>query len=213
MRVVVAEDHPVFRDGLVAALTDHGIDVVEVISDGKSAVAAAVRHRPDVVLMDLAMPGMGGIEATRRITADAPGVGVVVLTMNADDDAILAALRAGARGYLLKEAEADDIVEAVGAAAHGASVLGSRVSERVVGMLTTGTAAALQAALPSLTPRERDVLEYVARGYDNRRVARHLGLSEKTVRNLVSLILAKLGVATRAEAVAVARDAGLGHGG
>lgn len=212
VRVVIADDHPVFRHGLASALTDRGVEVVDTAADGAGAVEAVQRHGPDVAVMDLSMPQMGGLEATRRIAAEHPDTAVLVLTMSAEDDSILAALRAGARGYLLKESDPDDIAEAVGAVARGASVLGNRVSERVVGMLQAAPHAGAEAPLPSLTRREREVLDLVARGYDNARVARHLGLSEKTVRNVVSVVLSKLRVATRAEAVAVARDAGLGHG-
>jgi DNA-binding NarL/FixJ family response regulator len=208
-RVVVADDHPVFRDGLVSVLEDRGVTVVAEADSGEAALDAVARHGPDVVLMDLAMPGLGGVEATRRVTAEHPGTAVLVVTMNDDDETVLAALRAGARGYLVKESPAADIARAVESVARGEAVLGARVSGPVLAAAVAGGRAASQ-PFPQLTAREREVLELVARGYDNTRVARHLGVSEKTVRNNVSVVLAKLPAATRAEAVALARDAGLG---
>jgi DNA-binding NarL/FixJ family response regulator len=207
--VVVADDHPVFREGLVTVLEDRGLDVVAQADSGESALAAVAEHDPDVVLMDLVMPGLGGIEATRRLVAEHPRTAVLVVTMNTDDESVLAALRAGARGYLVKEAAADDIARAVETVARGDTVLGGRVSGQVLAA-AAGAARAPDQLFPQLTSREREVLELLARGYDNTRIGRHLGVSEKTVRNNVSTVLAKLPAATRAEAVALARDAGLG---
>src|SRR5450755_3510890 len=210
LRVVMADDHPVFRDGLAMILRERGIAVVAEVADGQETIEAAAAHHPDVVLMDLTMPGLGGVEATRRLLAVQPAVAVLVLTMSEDDDSLFAALRAGARGYLLKEAAADDIARAVVTVARGETVLGARVSTRVLDAVRGGLLPGAPAPFPRLTEREREVLELVARGYPNARVAHHLGLSEKTVRNHVSAILAKLPAATRAEAVALARDNGLG---
>lgn len=210
LRVVVADDHPVFRDGLALILRDRGVDVVAEAADGQAALDAAAAHQPDVVLMDLAMPGLGGIEATRRLVAGGRAPAVLVLTMSEDDDSLFAALRAGARGYLLKESAADDIVRAVITVARGGTVLGARVSARVLDAVLARPLADTSRPFPRLTEREQEVLDLVARGYPNARVARHLGVSEKTVRNHVSVILAKLPAATRAEAVALARDNGLG---
>lgn len=210
LRVVIADDHPVFRDGLALILAERGIEVVAEVADGQGALDAAEASHPDVVLMDLTMPGLGGIEATRRLVAGHPAVAVPVLTMSEDDDSLFAALRAGARGYLLKEAAADDIARAVVTVARGDTVLGARVSARVLEAVRGGLTHRVPPPFPRLTEREREVLELVARGYQNVRVARHLGLSEKTVRNHISVILAKLPAATRAEAVALARDGGLG---
>jgi DNA-binding NarL/FixJ family response regulator len=209
---VVADDHPVFVDGLVTALADHGVRVVATAADGTEALAAVTAHRPDVVLMDLSMPGMSGLEATRRVVAEHPETAVVVLTMSDDDESVFAALRAGARGYLLKGATADDIVRAVSAAARGEAILGAQVSQRVLGVLADRQPGGSARPFPRLTEREREVLDLLARGLDNARIARALGLSEKTVRNHVSMVLTKLPAATRAEAVALARDAGLGQG-
>ena len=213
LTVVIADDHPVFRDGLQVTLDDEpDINVVATVADGDTAVAAVLRSAPDVVLMDLRMPGVGGIEATARIVAERPGTAVIVLTMSDDDDSVFAALRAGARGYLLKEADADDILRAVRAVASGEAVFGPRIADRVIAFFTTaGLRGAAATPFPQLTDREREVLDLVARGCDNPTIARRLFLSEKTVRNHVSACLTKLQVASRAEAVALARDAGLGE--
>jgi DNA-binding NarL/FixJ family response regulator len=212
LRVVVADDHPVFRDGLQVTLDDEpDITVVAAVADGDAAVAETLRGDADVVLMDLRMPGVGGIEATARLAAERPATAIVVLTMSDDDDSVFAALRAGARGYLLKEAGAEDIVRAVRAVAAGEAVFGPRIADRVIAFFSSaglrGTAAT---PFPQLTEREREVLDLVARGCDNPTIARRLFLSEKTVRNHVSACLTKLQVASRAEAVALARDSGLG---
>jgi DNA-binding NarL/FixJ family response regulator len=212
VRVVVADDHPVFRDGLQLRLSDEpDLDVVAAVADGDSAVSEALRSEADVVLMDLRMPGVGGVEATARIVAQRPATAVVVLTMSDDDDSVFAALRAGARGYLLKEAGADDILRAVRSVAGGEAVFGPRIADRVLAFFSSaglrGTAAT---PFPQLTDREREVLDLVARGCDNATIARRLFLSDKTVRNHVSACLTKLQVASRAEAVALARDGGLG---
>lgn len=209
IRVVVADDHPVFREGLVTVLVDRGIDVVAEAGSGEQALEAVARHDPQVVLMDLAMPGLGGVEATRRIAAEHPSTAVLVVTMNADDESVFAALKAGARGYLVKESPAADIARAVESVARGETVLGARVSGPVLAA-AVGAPRTAEQPFPQLTAREREVLQLVARGYDNARIGRHLGLSEKTVRNNVSVVLAKLPAATRAEAVALARDNGLG---
>ena len=212
LRVVVADDHPVFRDGLHLTLDDEpDIEVVVAVADGDAAVDAVLSRQVDVVLMDLRMPGVGGIEATARIAAERPATSVVVLTMSDDDDSVFAALRAGARGYLLKEADADDILRAVRAVASGEAVFGPKIADRVIAFFSAaGLRGATATAFPSLTEREREVLDLVARGCDNPTIARRLFLSEKTVRNHVSACLTKLQVASRAEAVAMARDAGLG---
>jgi DNA-binding NarL/FixJ family response regulator len=212
LRVVVADDHPVFRDGLHMTLDDEpDITVVAAVADGDAAVTEVLGNNVDVVLMDLRMPGVGGIEATARIATARPDTAIVVLTMSDDDDSVFAALRAGARGYLLKEAGAEDIVRAVRAVASGEAVFGPRIADRVIAFFSSaglrGTAAT---PFPQLTEREREVLDLVARGSDNGTIARRLFLSEKTVRNHVSACLTKLQVASRAEAVAMARDAGLG---
>ena len=212
LRVVIADDHPVFRDGLHVTIDDEpDMTVIAAVADGDTAVSETLDGRADVVLMDLRMPGGGGIEATARIAAANPDVAVVVLTMSDDDDSVFAALRAGARGYLLKEADADDILRAVRAVAGGEAVFGPRIADRVIAFFSAaGLRGTSATPFPQLTDREREVLDLVARGCDNPTIARRLFLSEKTVRNHVSACLTKLQVASRAEAVAVARDGGLG---
>lgn len=214
IQVVVVDDHPVFRSGMVTILEDlDGVEVVAQAGDGEQALVAVAEHRPDVVLMDLRMPGMGGLAATARITAEHPDTAVVVLTMDSDDDSVFAALRAGARGYLLKEADGDDVLRALLGVARGEAVFGPRIAQRVVSFFAgSRTAAAAPTAFPQLTGREREVLDLLARGLDNAAIARRLVLTEKTVRNRVSDVLAKLHARSRAEAVALARDAGLPSG-
>jgi DNA-binding NarL/FixJ family response regulator len=168
------------------------------------------RADPDVVLMDLHMPGMGGVEATRRLLVERPDLAVLVLTMMTDDATIAAALRAGARGYLLKEAEPQEIMRAITSVAAGTAVFGAGIADRILQKASAD--AGRSPALPGLTEREEEVLDLVAKGLTNDAIARRLYLSDKTVRNYVSTLFAKLGVSDRAAAVAKARDAGLGGG-
>jgi len=210
--VLVVDDHELFRAGMLAVLGSlPGIEVAGEAATGEEALEAVARLRPDVVLMDLRMPGIGGLAATGRITERHPDTRVVVLTMNEDPDSVFAALRAGARGYLLKESGADDVHRVVEGVMRGEAVFGPKVAEHVVRFFAGGTSAPATSAFPHLTTREREVLDLMARGLDNASIARQLFLSEKTVRNRVSDILAKLQAGTRAEAVARARDAGIGE--
>lgn len=214
VRVVLADDHPVFRQGMAAVLDElPGVTVVAQAADGDQAVQAARTHRPDVVLMDLRMPGCDGVEATGRITRELPEVAVLVLTMDDDDTSVFAALRAGARGYLLKEADGDTIHRALVAVAAGEAVFGSGVATSVIGWFAAGPAGRAALPFPQLTDREREVLALLAEGLDNASIARRLHLSPKTVRNRVSDVLGKLHARSRAEAVALARDAGVGSAG
>jgi DNA-binding NarL/FixJ family response regulator len=210
VRVLIADDHPLFRDGLTA-LVDDGPDteLAGIATTGTEAVDLAREAQPDVVVMDLHMPDLNGIEATRRIVADSPHISVLVLTMFDDDDSIFSALRAGARGFLLKGADQDQIRGAIRAAASGEIIFGAELAERMLGYFTASTTP--PPAFPQLTERERQVLELVAQGRANPVIAARLGLSQKTVRNHVSNILTKLQVADRAQAIVQARDAGLGH--
>ena len=209
LRVLVADDHPVFRSGLRMLLEDLGIEVVAEAADGRTAVELAVQHTPDVVLMDLQMPDVNGLEATRRLCEAAPAVRVLVLTMAEDDATLFAALRAGAAGYLLKGAGPDEIERAVRGVAAGDAVYGAGVADRLRAAFSAGPAGA-PAPFPSLAERERDVLTLIAGGASNTEIASRLFLSDKTVRNYVSSIFSKLGVRDRAQAIVLAREAGLG---
>ena len=208
--VLVADDHPMFRAGMVTVLQDlDDIEVVGQATNGREAVELVGSLSPDVVLMDLRMPEVGGLEATARIKVEHPDTAVIVLTMDSDDDSIFAALRAGARGYLLKESDGLDIERAISGVARGEAVFGAGIAERVLTLFSQGRSSAVS-PFPELTPRELEMLELIAGGLDNPTIARRLFLSEKTVRNRVSAILTKLHARSRAEMVALARDAGLG---
>jgi DNA-binding NarL/FixJ family response regulator len=210
IRVVVADDHPVFREGLAVLLGSvPGLEVAGVASTGVEAVALALEVQPDVVVMDVQMPALNGIEATRRIATESPSVGVVVLTMSEDDETVFSAIRAGARGYLLKGAEQDEIVRAITTVASGGAVFGAVLARRIADFFSAGPTTAT--AFPGLTAREREILELIAAGRSNAQIAAALYLSPKTVRNNVSNIFAKLHVADRAEAIVRAREAGLGR--
>ncbi|NUR90977.1 MAG: response regulator transcription factor [Nonomuraea sp.] len=209
MRLLIVDDHRGFRSGLRALLASApGIEVLDEAGSGEQALALLPGVQPDVVLMDLTMPGMGGIEATRRITAASPHVRVLVLSMSEDDDSVLAALRAGARGYVLKGARRGEILRSVRAVAEGEAIFGAAIANRLAGLVAAGQTPA-GPAFPELTEREREILALVARHLTNPEIATRLSLSEKTVRNNVSVILTKLGVADRAQAIMRARAAGL----
>ncbi|WP_375430543.1 response regulator [uncultured Friedmanniella sp.] len=207
IRVLVVDDHPVVRRGLAALIaTLPGFAVAGEAVDGETAVKDAQLTRPDVVVMDLAMPGIGGLEAVRRITAGTPSVAVLVLTMHEDDETVRAALQAGARGYLLKGAEQEAIESALRAVVAGQTVMAAGVAAR----LLQAPAVPAGPAFPELTAREHEVLEGLARGWSNATVAASLALSSKTVSNHISSVFTKLGVATRSEAIVLAHRRGLG---
>jgi len=210
IRLLIADDHPAFRRGLELMLAD--IDDIEIVGEaetGQRAVELAEQDSPDVVLMDLRMPDLDGIEATRRLCRGTPTPAVVVLTMFEDDDSVYAAMRAGARGYLLKGAEQDEIIRSVRAAASGEAIFGPEVAQRVIAHFASGSGSTA-AAFPSLTDREREVLEMIAAGKGNATIAHELMISLKTVRNHVSHIFTKLQVSDRSAAIVKAREAGLG---
>ena len=210
VRVVVADDHPIVRDGLRALLaTLPDVDMVGEATTGREAVRSAVTDRPDVIVMDLRMPDLDGTTATAEICRVAPDVAVLVLTMLDDDDSVFAAMRAGARGYLVKGASQQEIVRAITAVAAGEAIFGPGVARRVLGFFASPAAA--EPAFPELSPREREVLDLIAGGLTNSAIAGRLGLSAKTIGNHTSAIFAKLQVAGRAEAIIRARDAGLGR--
>jgi DNA-binding NarL/FixJ family response regulator len=210
IRVLIADDHPVFRDGLRLLLDSlSSIDLVGEAGDGDAAVTMAAELQPDVVLMDLGMPGRNGIDATRAITGRHPGVAVLVLTMFEDDESVFSAMRAGARGYLLKDADRDELARAIDTIGAGGAIFGSGVARRVRAFFAGGGVGRVE-PFPDLTAREREVLDRIARGEANPVIAARLGISPKTVRNHVSTILDKLMVADRAQAIVRAREAGLG---
>jgi DNA-binding NarL/FixJ family response regulator len=211
IRVVVVDDHPVFRIGIAALLeTLQGVTVAGSAATADEAVEVVLRELPDVVLMDLDLAeGSSGIDATRRILAERDDIGVLVLTMLGDDQSLFAAVRSGARGYLLKTASPDEVERALHAVAAGDMLLGAEVARRAVSYLS-GAKTAGGAAFPELTERETEVLEHVARGSDNATIARALVLTGKTVRNYVSGIASKLGAPDRARLIVMAREAGFG---
>ena len=213
IRIVLVDDHPVYRDGLGALLGSiDGLTVVATASDGAEAIETVASEKPDVVVMDVQMPVMDGIEATRRILQRQPELGIVVLTMSEDDETVFEAMRAGARGYLLKGAGQDDISRAIRSVAGGDAVFGPGIAVRIGEYFARVDKGGLaNEAFPQLTAREREILDLIAAGRTNGQIAQTLFLSPKTIRNNVSNIFAKLQVAGRAEAVIAAREAGLGR--
>jgi DNA-binding NarL/FixJ family response regulator len=213
VRVLIADDHPLFREGMRGRLDRVAdIEVVGEAASGDEAVEMARKLELDVILMDIKMPGLNGIEATREILRASPEIGVVVLTMFEDDDSVFAAMRAGAKGYLLKDSGGEGVIHAIRAVASGEAVFGPGVAERIMGFFSVPRPRQ-QRLFPELTEREEEILSLVAQGKSNQEIARQLFVSLKTVRNHVSNILLKLQVADRAQAVIRARDAGMGHDG
>ncbi|GAA1055121.1 DNA-binding response regulator [Agromyces luteolus] len=214
IRVVLVDDHPVYRDGLSMLLASlEGVEVAATAADGEAAQGVIDDAEPDVVVMDVQMPRLDGIAATREAVSRHPHLAVVVLTMSEDDETVFAAMRAGARGYLVKGASQHEIRSAIDAVARGELVFGAAIARRVAEFFAAGPASAPAAEVfPQLTAREREILELLAAGRSNPQIAQALFLSPKTVRNNVSNIFAKLQVADRAEAIVRARDAGLGRG-
>jgi DNA-binding NarL/FixJ family response regulator len=210
IRVVVVDDHPIFRNGLRTLVEETAeLEFVAEASDGDEAVVLCDRYQPDVVMMDIRMPGMSGVESTRRIVAAHPAIGVLMLTMLEDDTSMFAALRAGARGYVLKGSTPDEIIRAIVAVAAGEALFGGPVARRIATFLQPDQRTRNH-PYPSLSSRERDILELLAGGLTNTEIASRLALSEKTVRNNVSAIFAKLRTSGRAETIVKARQAGLG---
>jgi DNA-binding NarL/FixJ family response regulator len=210
-RILVADDHAAFRAGLRALLATAGdLAVVGEAATGEQAVSAAAALQPDVVLMDVNMPGIDGVEATRRIVDATPHVAVLVLTMHDDDETVFAAIRAGARGYLLKGAQRAELLRAVRAVTSGEAIFGPAVARRLVDFFARPAPRPDPAAFPELTDREREILDLVARGRSNADITAELVLSPKTVRNHVSNIFSKLQVRDRSEAIVRAREAGMG---
>jgi DNA-binding NarL/FixJ family response regulator len=209
--VLVVDDHPVFREGFAALLASiDEVDVVGTAATGEEALARVAELRPQVVVMDVQMPVLDGVEATRRLTAEDPEVGVVVLTMSEDDATLFEAVRAGARGYLLKGAEPDEVVRAITTVAAGGVVFGAVLAARIAQFFARPQQQE-SSPFPSLSPRELEVLDLVAAGMSNAQIAARLFLSQKTVRNHVHAVLGKLQAADRAEVIVRGRDAGLGR--
>ena len=211
IRILVADDHAGFRAGVRALLaTMPGITLVGEASDGREAVERAGEVQPDVVLMDLAMPGLDGLAATRQIVDTSPHIAVLALTMAEDDAAVFEALRAGARGYLMKGADRGALERAIRAVASGEAIFGPATARRLMAFFASPLPPYARNAFPELTEREREILELIARGLSNQQIVDRLVLSPKTVRNHVSNIFSKLQVRDRAEAIVRAREAGLG---
>jgi DNA-binding NarL/FixJ family response regulator len=210
IRILIADDHTLFRDGLRALLTSlPDLEVVGEAATGQAVIAQAATLQPDVILMDLQMPEVNGIEATRRILNSSPHIGVIVVTMFEDDDSVFAAMRAGARGYVLKGADQAEVLHAVRVVAAGGALFGPSIAERVVSFFAMLRPVAPAQVFPELTDREREILGLIAGGSNNTEIAEKLVISPKTVRNHVSNIFSKLQVADRAQAIIRAREAGL----
>jgi DNA-binding NarL/FixJ family response regulator len=211
MRVLLVEDHPMFRDGLARML--ESVEDVEVVGEagtGEEAVQLAEQLNPNIILMDLNLPKMSGIEATKQIIQKRPDTGILVLTMYDDDSSVFAAMRAGARGYLLKEAGRNEIIRALQAVGDGEAIFSPSIARRMMYYFEAKSKQAQVDVFPQLTEREREVLDHIARGENNAEIASVLGLNQKTVRNHVSNILSKLHASDRAHAIIMAREAGLG---
>jgi DNA-binding NarL/FixJ family response regulator len=212
IRILLADDHAILRQGLRAMLSSTPeFGVVGEATTGEEAVTRSAELRPDVVLMDIQMPDLNGIEATRRVVETDPNVGVVVLTMFRDDDSVFAAMRAGARGYVVKDAGGEEVLRVVRAVAKGEAHFGPEIAKRLMSFFSAPRPATPSGVFPELTAREHEVLDLIARGLSNTEISRRFFLSPKTVRNHISNIFAKLRVADRAEAIVRAREAGLGQ--
>jgi DNA-binding NarL/FixJ family response regulator len=210
LRVLIADDHPLFRNGIRALLSSvQDMEVAGVATKGEEAVALATSLQPDVILMDLQMPGINGIEATRQILHTSPHIRILVVTMFEDDHSVFTALRAGARGYVLKDADEDEILRAIRAVGRGEAIFSPTIAQRLIDFFSAPQPILLPQIFPELTDREREVLGLIAQGHNNNDIARRLGLSLKTVANHVSNIFSKLQVADRAQAIIRAREAGL----
>jgi len=210
LRVLIADDHPLFRKGMRALLTaTAGTEVIGEATTGQEAIELAAALQPDVILMDLQMPGINGIEATRQILHTSPHIRILVVTLFEDDASIFSALRAGARGYILKDAQEEEMLRAIRAVGSGEAIFSPAIATRLMDFFAAPRPAAPKEIFPTLTEREREILQLIARGRTNNDIARELALSTKTVGNYVSNIFSKLQVTDRVQAIIRARDAGL----
>ncbi len=210
LRVLIADDHPLFRKGMRALLTaTAGTEVIGEATTGQEAIELAAALQPDVILMDLQMPGINGIEATRQILHTSPHIRILVVTLFEDDASIFSALRAGARGYILKDAKEEEMLRAIRAVGSGEAIFSPAIATRLMDFFAAPRPAVPKEIFPTLTEREREILQMIARGRTNNDIAKELALSSKTVGNYVSNIFSKLQVADRAHAIIRARDAGL----
>jgi DNA-binding NarL/FixJ family response regulator len=211
LRVLIADDHPLFRNGMRALLAaDPDTEVAGEATTGDEAIALAATLQPDVILMDIQMPGVSGIEATRQILHTSPHIRILVVTMFEDDHSVFTAMRAGARGYVLKGARPEEMLRAIQAVGSGEAIFSPAIATRMLDFFGGLQPAAFPHALPELTDREREILDLIAQGQSNAAIARQLVLSPKTISNYVSNIFSKLQVADRAQAMLRAREAGLG---
>ena len=211
IHVLIADDHPLYREGVRKMLSmAPEIEIIGEAASGDEVITQALELQPDVILMDLKMPSVNGIEATRRILHASPRIGVLVLTMFETDETVFAAMRAGARGYLLKDADQEEVLRAVKAVSRGEAIFSPAIAERLIHYFAALRPITADLAFPELTEREREILHLIAQGHSNPEIAERLLLSIKTVQNHVSNIFSKLQVADRAQAIVRARDAGLG---
>ena len=211
IRIIIADDHTLLRDGLRALFASvPDIEVIGEAESGADVISKAEQLQPDVILMDIQMPGINGIQATRQIVSKQPAIGIIVVTMYKDDDSVFAAMRAGARGYILKGADQQEMLRAIRAVASGEALFGPEIATRLVNFFSSPQADLPSQAFPELTSREHEVLELIAKGLNNQVIANRLSISEKTVRNHISNIFNKLQVVDRAQAIVKAREAGMG---
>jgi DNA-binding NarL/FixJ family response regulator len=210
LRVLIADDHPLFRDGLRALLASESeLKLLGEASTGDEVIELAETFQPDVIIMDIQMPGINGIEATRRIIQASPHIGILIVTMFDDDPSVFAAMRAGARGYLLKGAKHDEMLRAIKAIGSGEAIFSPAIATRMMNFFAAMRPTELPQVFPELSEREREMLSLIARGYKNAEIAAELVISPKTVRNHITNILSKLQVADRTQAVIRAKEAGL----
>ncbi len=212
LRVLIADDHPLFRHGLSALLSaSPDFEIVDEATSGEEVISLAARLQPDVILMDIQMPGINGIEATRRVLHTSPNIRILIITMFEDDASVFTAMRAGARGYILKDAQKGDMLGAIRAVGRGEAIFSPAIAARLIEYFNAPQFTMPTLAFPELTEREREILDLIAKGHNNSEIATRLVLSPNTVRNYVSNVFSKLQVADRAQAIIRAREGGLGY--